>query len=212
MFLLRQRQDPAVAGRGAQVTGLLLIPVIALARLRECFTLTTAPAMPVGFASVVRVLRVELSDIRDTTPAGPICGALAAEALVRVRRLAETAPPTRMVFCFAILATAIWAIPLACSWRPPSPTAFVRFEDIAAAATPGQVCRPKGFAPAPARISSRTLRVLCRSLRCVLRLTRREPVTRWTVVGARLATASGVVLTSPRRQAQGLAPTAADPG
>jgi drug/metabolite transporter (DMT)-like permease len=132
-----------------KLTTPLFIPLIALFWLGERLTWAIALAVLLGFAGVLLVLRPDLSGISPVAAIGLLGGALAALALVTVRRLSRSEPPARIVFNFAVLATLASAVPLIWAWRTPSPTALTWLVAVSTLATLGQVCLTKGLSLAP---------------------------------------------------------------
>jgi drug/metabolite transporter (DMT)-like permease len=178
-----------------KLTTPLFIPVIALLWLGEPITRAIALAVLLGFVGVLLVLRPGLSGISAVGAIGLLGGALAAVALVTVRRLSRSEPPSRIVFYFAGLASLVSAVPLIWAWRTPSPTAFAWLAAVSTLATLGQICLTKGLRLAPvsqvgpfgyfAVIFGAAYGWLLWS----------EPLSVWTLAGSLLVLVSGIILT-----------------
>jgi drug/metabolite transporter (DMT)-like permease len=75
----------------------------------------------------------------------------AAVAQVGIRGLTGSEPVTRIVFYFALYATAVSALPLPFTWRTPTPEAFLAVMVAGLLATGGQFCLTRAYASAPAQ-------------------------------------------------------------
>lgn len=137
-----------------KLTAPIFMPVIAVLWLHERVTPALALALGIGFAGVAVILNPSFADgglsVSPVALIGLLGGVLAALAKVTVRRLSRSEPPTRIVFYFALIATAISAVPLTWSWQTPSLPAAVGLVGIAVAATLGQLSLTRGLSLAPA--------------------------------------------------------------
>jgi drug/metabolite transporter (DMT)-like permease len=145
-----------VLGKLALADGMLLkmtapifMPVIALFWLGERVGRMAILAIPIGFVGVGLVLKPG-ADMSWVAMVGVIGGALAAFAKVTVRRLGRSESTTRIVFYFALNATAISALPLAWSWQMPSLQQWLLLALMGAMGTAGQLLLTRGYAVAPA--------------------------------------------------------------
>lgn len=195
-----------------KLTTPLFIPLVALLWLRERITPTIALAATIGFAGALLVLRPGLSGISGVAAIGLLGGALAAVALVTVRRLAASEPPARIVFYFAALATLVSAIPLTWAWRTPSPSALAWLAAVALLATLGQVCLTKGLSLAPASQVGPFGYFAVVFGAAYGWLLWQEPLAWGTLLGSFLVLTSGVILTRPQRVTPPLPAAAIDPG
>ncbi len=195
-----------------KLTTPLFIPLIALLWLRERITPTIGLGVAVGFAGVLMVLRPGLSEISAVAAVGLLGGALAAVALVTVRRLAASEPPVRIVFWFAALATLVSAVPLTWAWQPPSPSALAWLGAVALLATLGQVCLTKGLARAPASRVGPFAYLAVIFGAAYGWLLWREPLAWGTLFGSLLVLVAGFILTRPARMAPSVPPAATDAG
>ncbi|HSQ06395.1 MAG TPA: DMT family transporter [Chromatiaceae bacterium] len=149
-FFYAIAQIPLAEAMLLKLTTPLFIPLIALLWLGEGITATIGLGVALGFGGVLFVLQPGLAGPSPVALIGLLGGALAAVALVTVRRLSHSEPPTRIVFYFAGLATLVSAVPLPWAWRTPSPAALGWLGAIAILATLGQVCLTRGLSLAPA--------------------------------------------------------------
>lgn len=137
-----------------KLTAPIFMPVIAVLWLHERVTPALALALGVGFAGVAAILDPAFAGGQvSVSPAaliGLLGGVLAALAKVTVRRLAQSEPPTRIVFYFALIAASISAVPLTWSWQTPSAAAALGLVGVALAATLGQLALTRGLSLAPA--------------------------------------------------------------
>jgi len=136
-----------------KMTSPIFIPLIAWLWLREGTPPLAAAAVPVGFAGVALVLKPD-GAFEWATLVALLGGFLAAVAKITVRRLSRTEPTIRIVFYFALIATAVSAIPLAWSWTQPGPTQWGLLVLCGLLGTAGQLLLTRGYALAsPSRIS-----------------------------------------------------------
>lgn len=146
-------------GRLALADGMLLkmtapvfMPLIAIAWLGERSTRWAVLAVPTGLAGVVLVLE-PTGDFEAAALVGLAGGALSAVAKVTVRRLTRTEPAARVVFWFAVLATAAAAPFAAGVWQTPAPAQWGLLVAIGVLATGGQWLLTRGYgAASPGRI------------------------------------------------------------
>lgn len=194
-----------------KLTTPLFIPLIALLWLGERLTWTLGLAVLLGFIGVLFVLHPGLDGISGVAAIGLLGGALAAVALVTVRRLSRSEPPARIVFYFAFLATIISAVPLIWAWRTPSPPALAWLVAVSALATLGQVCLTKGLALAPvSRVGPfGYFAVIFGAAYSWLLWS--EPLSWGTLIGSLLVLASGVILTRKPQTSLPVDPATLDP-
>jgi drug/metabolite transporter (DMT)-like permease len=128
----------------------LFIPIIALFWLKEPVGTGVGLALLLGFVGVILVLRPEAQGLDPVALIALAGGALAAVAKTTVRRLGRTEPVGRIVFYFALVGTAISALPLFWAWQPLGLHNYAWLLAVAALATAGQVFLTKGFGLAPA--------------------------------------------------------------
>ncbi|RMF85258.1 MAG: DMT family transporter [Nitrospirae bacterium] len=128
----------------------LFIPLVAWLWLREPVTPGLAAAAVVGFAGLLLILRPGAAPVSPAALAGLVSGLFGAVAMVSIRRLTRTEPTFRIVFYFALVATAVSAVPLAWAWEPPPPRLWPALAGSGLFATAGQLFLTRGYASAPA--------------------------------------------------------------
>lgn len=133
-----------------KLTAPIFIPVIASLWLREEITLTMAAAVLVGFAGVALIVRPPGGHLDAVALIGLAGGTLIALVKVTIRRLTRTEPATRIVFYYSLVATLVSIVPLAWTWRMPTPTDWAWLALLGLLATAGQLLMTRGYAAAPA--------------------------------------------------------------
>ncbi len=137
-----------------KLTAPIFIPLVAWLWLREEVTARVWLAIGIGFAGVLVILEPGLehglAGISPVALIGLSGGALAAVAKVTVRRLSRSEPTARIVFYFALIATAVSALPLTWAWQTPSLHAAGWLLVVAGCATLGQLALTTGLSLAPA--------------------------------------------------------------
>ena len=137
-----------------KLTAPIFVPLVVFLWLREEVTAPVWLAIGIGFAGVVVILAPALGQgshgLSPVALIGLLGGALAALAKVTVRRLSYSEPTSRIVFYFALIATAVSAVPLLWSWQTPSAGAVAWLVLVAACATLGQLLLTTGLSLAPA--------------------------------------------------------------
>jgi len=147
---------PLADGMLLKMTAPLFIPLVAWAWLAESPPRLALAALPIGFAGVVLVLHPG-GNFAPAALAGLGGGLFAAVAKVTVRRLSRSEPAVRTVFYFAILATAVSALPLPWSWRTPQPHEWWLLLATGVLGTLGQLLLTRGYsAAAMARVAPLT--------------------------------------------------------
>jgi len=138
---------PLADGMLLKMTAPLFIPLVAWAWLAESPTRMALFALPLGFTGVILVLD-PTGTIAPAALAGVLGGLFAAVAKVTVRRLSQTEPAVRTVFYFAVLATAVSALPLPWHWQSPSLHEWALLAAVGALGTLGQLLLTRGYAAA----------------------------------------------------------------
>jgi drug/metabolite transporter (DMT)-like permease len=126
------------------------IPVIAAAWLGEEVPRRARLAIPLGFLGVALILKPGSGVFAWAGVVGLAGAGLAALAKVTIRRMSQTEPTARIVFYFAVVATAASAVPLAWVWRTPTPRLWWMLAASGLFATAGQLLLTRAYAVAPA--------------------------------------------------------------
>lgn len=128
----------------------LFIPFIAWLWLNERPPGRIWPAVAIGFAGVALILKPDTGLIAPIGLVGLASGILAAVAMVAIRRMADTEPPTRIVFYFTTFAMLISAGPALANWQTPSLSALLYMLAAGGVATLGQLALTRAYTLAPA--------------------------------------------------------------
>ena len=128
-----------------KLTTPIFLPLIALAWLGEAIGRMTVVAIGVGLLGVMLILQPGTDAFNPAALAGLGAAAFAALAKVCIRRMADTEPPARVVFYFAVFSTLISALPLlALDVRPPV-TAWAWVVLLGALGTTGQLLVTRAY-------------------------------------------------------------------
>ena len=103
-----------------------------------------------GFVGLLLILKPGTGLFEPAAIVGVASALFAAVAQVGIRRLTRTEPSTRIVFYFAVIATAVSAVPLLVAWVTPSPRLWGVLVVMGTLATFGQLCLTQAYAFAPA--------------------------------------------------------------
>jgi drug/metabolite transporter (DMT)-like permease len=128
----------------------LFMPFVESAWLGEEFPRKLWTPVLVGFLGVIVILRPGQGLIEPVALLGVASALFAAVAQVGVRRLTRTEPVPRIVFYFAITATALSALPAAGAWRMPQGNVWWAVAAMGATATIAQLAMTRAYAHAPA--------------------------------------------------------------
>ncbi len=129
----------------------LFIPFVAFFWLGERISWLVRWALAVGFTGVALILTPSFEHLAPAALVALAGGALAAVAKTAVRRLTYSEPAGRIVFYFAFIATLISAVPLLWAWQTPA-DGYTWIALLASGLTGalGQLLFTKGFSFAPA--------------------------------------------------------------
>ncbi|RCX30708.1 DMT family transporter [Thioalbus denitrificans] len=130
-------------------TAPLFTPLIAWFWLREPVTRGIYIAIAAGFTGILLILKPGFGVFQPAALAGLASGVLAALAFVGIRRMAGIEPPTRIVFYYSLLSTAVAALPLAWYWRAPEPREWLLLMGVGGLATIGQLLLTRAYSLAP---------------------------------------------------------------
>jgi drug/metabolite transporter (DMT)-like permease len=112
--------------------------ILAALWLKEPVSRKTVIAVAIGLAGIVFILKPGPGIWSSAAPIGVMSGILAALAMVNIRSLSSTEPTYRIVLYFAIVSTAISAVPAFLHWRPPTPHTLAFMAAAGLFATMGQ--------------------------------------------------------------------------
>jgi drug/metabolite transporter (DMT)-like permease len=128
----------------------LFMPFVESAWLGEPFPRRFWRVILLGFAGIVLILKPGLGLFQPAALVGVLSALFASVAQVGIRRLTRTEPVERIVFYFALIATAISAAPLAREWRTPPATLWALLAGLGIVATAGQLALTRAYSHAPA--------------------------------------------------------------
>lgn len=132
----------------------LWVPFIAWAWIGERPPWVVLPAAVLGMLGIALIVKpTQLSFSGSAGLAslvGVSSGILAGCAMVSIRRISDTEPAPRIVFYFALLATAISALPLPWHWQTPSVPDLALLIAAGLFATVGQLNLTQAYSWAPA--------------------------------------------------------------
>jgi len=181
----------------------LWIPFIAWLWIGERPPLVALPATLLGLAGIALIVKpghAELDWVAGLI--GVASGVLAACAMVSIRRISDTEPALRIVFYFALMATAITAIPLLWAWQTPSLEALMLLIGAGLFATVGQLNLTQAYSYAPAaRVGPFTYTAVLFSAGLAW-LIWDEALDRWSALGAVLVIATCVMVSWRRLEPQ----------
>lgn len=106
--------------------------------------------LALGFAGILILLRPGPGVFQPMALFALAAALLAAVAQVGVRRLTAAEPAPKIVFYFALIATAVSALPLTTTWQAPSGHLWAVVAASGVAGTVGQLLMTRAYASAPA--------------------------------------------------------------
>ncbi len=129
----------------------LYAPFIAWAWLGERPPRASFPSALLGLLGIGLIVKPGVAGLASVAALiGAVSGLAAAAAMVSIRRISNTEPPTRIVFYFMLTATLISAMPLPWLWQTPPASVWLMLFGIGASATLGQLFLTRAYAAAPA--------------------------------------------------------------
>ncbi|HEX4895610.1 MAG TPA: DMT family transporter [Solimonas sp.] len=181
----------------------LWVPFIAWFWIQERPPLVVFPAILLGLVGIALIVKPGAQAIPwQAGLVGAASGVLAGCAMVSIRRISDTEPATRIVFYFALMATAISAIPLLWAWQVPSPRSLALLIGAGLFATVGQLNLTSAYSLAPAaRVGPFTYFAVIFSALLAWLLWDEAP-DRWSVLGAGLVVATCVLVSWRRPEPQ----------
>jgi drug/metabolite transporter (DMT)-like permease len=131
----------------------LWIPFIAWAWIGERPPWLVFPAIAIGLLGIGFIVQPGQHAVPPLAAlVGVASGLFAACAMVGIRRISDTEPAPRIVFYFALLSTAITAVPLAWAWVMPDLRGWSLLIGAGLLATVGQLNLTRAYACAPAAL------------------------------------------------------------
>lgn len=131
-------------------TAPIFTPLVALLWLHERVPSNVRWAIGVGFVGVLLILKPGHDLFSPATLVGLASGVFAALAMTSIRRMAQTEPALRIVFYFAVVATAVSAVPLLWAWRSVAWIDLIPLAGLGVLASIGQLFLTKAYTLAPA--------------------------------------------------------------
>jgi len=128
----------------------LFLPFIAWAWIGERPATRIYPAVLIGFAGVILILKPGLGWAGSAGMAGLAAGLLAATSMAAIRRMSDTEPTVRIVLWFSVLGTVISAIPAAIVWQTPTVAQWLALLGAGGIGTAGQLLLTQAYSLAPA--------------------------------------------------------------
>lgn len=128
----------------------LFLPFVESVWLKETVPAQIFRPLAVGFLGLLLILKPGTGLFQAAALVGLASALFAAIAQVGIRRLTRTEPTTRIVFYFAVIATAVSALPLVGVWVTPGPRLWAVLLLMGTLATFGQLCLTRAYAHAPA--------------------------------------------------------------
>lgn len=128
----------------------LFLPAIERLWLREPIPRGLWTPLGVGFVGILLILKPGTGLFQPMALLVLLSALLAATAQVGIRRLTATESVTKIVFYFAVIATAVSAPTAIAVWRSPRPVVWVWLIACGALATAGQIFLTRAYAGSPA--------------------------------------------------------------
>ena len=128
----------------------LFLPFIAWAWIGERPPRRIYPAVLIGFAGVILILKPGLGWVGTAGFAGLAAGILAATSMAAIRRMSDTESSLRIVLWFSVLATIISAAPAAVAWQTPTLLQWSMLVALGVVGTCGQLLLTHAYTLAPA--------------------------------------------------------------
>jgi len=131
-------------------TAPLFIPMIAYFWLGEAVSFRVKLAVFIGFLGVLLIVKPGTGVFQPVAFLGLSSGIFVATAMVTIRRMSASEPPTRIVFYFSLLATLFSAVPMLRSPQFPHGVTWWLLVFIGLTAVAGQILVTKGYSLAAA--------------------------------------------------------------
>ena len=180
----------------------LYVPFVAWLWIHERPPAIAFPASIVGLVGIGFIVRPSATFDLTAGLIGAAAGALAAWAMVSIRRISDTEPASRIVFYFAGMSSLIAAVPLLWSWKTPNGHETLLLIATGVTATLGQLCLTRAYSLAPAaRVGPFTYTSVIFSALLAWWLWG-EQLDRWTALGCALVIVTCVMVGWTRREPQ----------
>jgi drug/metabolite transporter (DMT)-like permease len=180
----------------------LYVPFIAWLWIHERPPFIVFPASIIGMIGIAFIVRPGATFDLGAGLIGALAGALAAAAMVSIRRISDTEPASRIVFYFAAMSSVIAAVPLLWAWKTPTPHESALLLAAGLTATWGQLCLTRAYSLAPAaRIGPFTYTSVIFSALLAWFLWS-ESLDLWAALGCALVIATCVMVGWTRREPQ----------
>ena len=185
----------------------LYVPFIAWAWLGERPPPASFPSALLGLIGIGLIVKPGVAGFASFAAlVGTFSGLAAASAMVSIRRISSTEPPTRVVFYFMLAATLITAVPLPWLWQAPPPAAWPWLLGIGVSATLGQLLLTRAYSAAPAaRVGPFTYSTVIFA-GALGWLAWNETPDRWSALGIALVIGSCLLALAPGRTPAGDSP------
>lgn len=131
-------------------TAPLFIPFVAMLWLGERVSPRIWAAILIGFSGVLFILKPGSGLYNGAALIGLASGALAAVAMVSLRKLSATEPALRVVVYFGAIGTLVSAVPMLFNWHPIGVPVLGVLAAAGGCATIGQYLLSRGYGCAPA--------------------------------------------------------------
>ena len=172
----------------------LFLPIAERLWLREPVQRHVVRALVVGFAGMVIILRPGSGVFSGAALVGACSAVFASIAQVGIRGLTRTEPIARIVFYFALIATALSAVPLPWTWVAPTRVGWLALVGTGLFATVGQFALTRAYAHAPAAMVGPFVYAGVLFSAAIDWLAWRRAPDWWFVPGALLIVAAGATL------------------
>jgi drug/metabolite transporter (DMT)-like permease len=128
----------------------LIMPLVERFWLGEPLPRRVWAPIALGFVGIALVLKPGVGVFQPAAAVAFAAAVFGATAQVGVRRLTATEPPTRIVFYFALISTAISTVPAVPAWKWPPAALWSVLAAMGVLATLGQMSLTRAYAQAPA--------------------------------------------------------------
>lgn len=180
-------------------TSPLIIPLLAYVLLKERVSRFVVGVLVVGFLGVLLVIKPGVGVFQPAALVGTLSAFFAAFALINIRRLTNTEPAIRVVFYFALIASAITLLPMLRVWVTPTMPQALMLAGVGVFATLGQWLLTRGYASGPAgklAVFHYSAVIFAGAVDWIVWQSRPDA---WSLAGVALITAAGIVVSRTER-------------